>query len=96
MNTFKILLCSFLLLIPCAVRAQGYNNPVDDKMPIVAWYSIESGHITKEEFKRLNKAGFNLSLSMSLSKGDIISSLQAAKGTGVKLIVQNRRINNYD
>jgi len=82
-----LFLCTLLLYAIAPVKAQNYINPVGKKFPVVAWYSVEPGYITRSEYKMMSKAGFTLSLSSFLSKEETIKALSVAKGTGVKLIV---------
>lgn len=85
--TCRIVSVASLLTISIMVKAQKYINPAGGLFPIVAWYSVEPGYITKNEYQMMRNANFTLSLSCFLTKEETLRALQEAKGTGIKLIV---------
>ena len=57
-----------------------------DEFPILAWYSLRPPLDTKEKFIEMRESGFNLSLSFYKNIDDVRASLDAADGTGIKLL----------
>ena len=70
------------------VNRHAYRNPTGKEFPILAWYSVlGDGNITPERYKELRNAGFNISFSHFYDIEDMAKGLEAAQGTGVKLMV---------
>lgn len=62
-----------------------YESSGNKRYPIFAWYSLEPGHLKPESYRNMYDCGFDISYSQLLSIRDVKESLEAAKGTGVKL-----------
>lgn len=85
--TRKFISLFIVVLLSFNGNAQESLTPVGKKYPVVAWYSVDAPHNTREHYKLMSKAGFNLSLSAPLTKDETIKGLREARGTGVKLII---------
>ena len=83
----SIIVFLLLLLLNLPVQGQKYKCPTGKSFPIVAWYSIEENHISNENYRVLEQAGFNISLSYYSTQTNAKRALVAAEGTNVKLIV---------
>ena len=90
-NYFCLIITAFLTL---NTNAQGYGKLTGEQYPVIAWYSIDAEHNTKEQYRRISNAGFNLALTSFLTKEEIKKALHEAKGTGVKLIVDCQESRN--
>ena len=66
--TRKFISLFIVVLLSFNGNAQESLNPVGKKYPVVAWYSVDAPHNTREHYKLMSKAGFNLSLSAPLQK----------------------------
>lgn len=62
-----------------------YEASGEKRFPIFAWYSLEPGHLKPESYKNMYDCGFDVSYSQLTRMKDVKESLEAAKGTGVKL-----------
>lgn len=83
---------SLVLLFSLTLQAQNptphiYKNPTADELPILAWFSLLGEEVSKERYKEMAEAGFNISFSHIASVEDVYRSLDEAKGTGVKVLV---------
>lgn len=89
MNRILTFFLSVLLLSQASAKhPYKYKNPVEGKLPILAWYSIKpDSEQTPERYKELENAGFNLSFSHFEKAADVEKGLKAAEGTNVKLMV---------
>ncbi len=81
------------LLLAVGVQAQKlteshkYTNPTPGKLPILAWFSLTGEQVSKERYEEMAEAGFNISFSHMYTIGEMRASLDAAKDTGVKVLV---------
>ena len=64
-----------------------YTNPTGDEFPILAWYSLLGDQVTKERYKEMAEAGFNISFSHFGTAEQVEQALEASTGTGVKILV---------
>lgn len=65
-----------------------YQNPTGTEFPILAWNSVPASFSSKSQYYQLRGAGFNLSLTQFSNISEAETALEAAKNTGVKLIVR--------
>lgn len=86
MKKFITLIAAGVLAIATA-SSKGYENPTGKEFPILGWYSIQHGGVTPERFKEMRECGFNISFSTYPTKEDMAAVLDAAKGSGVKVMV---------
>ncbi len=64
-----------------------YKNPTPGEFPILAWYSIlPDSAQTNERYAELRDAGFNISFSHFYHDEQVERALEAARGTGVKIM----------
>lgn len=63
------------------------NSLPDAEIPILAWYSIPSSFTSVERYQELKDCGFNLSFSHTFDLDEILTALDIATQTGIKLIV---------
>lgn len=85
---FFILTVLLIGLQPLMAKMPAYHNPVAPEMPILAWYSIlPDSAQTPERYAELREAGFNISFSHFDTNGQIARALEAAEGSGVKLML---------
>ncbi len=92
----KVIIFAAAIVIAMPIYAQNhlnlphkYKNPTGKEFPIMAWYSVPSGKATKERFKELRAAGFNLSMHPSEDEEALGKNLDLALGTGVKLMASH-------
>lgn len=65
-----------------------YRNPVGDEIPIMAWFSFkDSVDLTPYRFKEMRDAGFNIYMSQLSDTFRVSQSVEAARGSGVKVFV---------
>ncbi len=86
-----------LVLASCATATSAgtpkYNNPTPGEFPILAWYSIlPDSAQTKERYKEMREAGFNISFSHFYHDEQIERALAASEGTGVKIMATSNGI----
>ena len=87
-NILAALFLSACIMANAQVNRHAYRNPTGKEFPILAWYSVlGDGNITPERYKELRNAGFNISFSHFYDIEDMAKGLEAAQGTGVKLMV---------
>jgi len=67
-------------------KPKKYYNPAGEEFPILAWFSIYGNYLTREKFKEMAEAGFNLSYSQLYLLEETTRALNASKGTGVKIL----------
>lgn len=95
----RFILACFIstIMATVAVSASGdrrnpvYVNPAGKEFPVLAWYSMPDSAQTGDRYKELRRAGFNLSYSQLADESQIEKALNAAKGSGVKVIVGSNR-----
>lgn len=70
-----------------AAAVPEYHNPVAPEFPILAWYSIlPDSAQTPGRYAELREAGFNISFSHFYHDEQLDAALEAAKGSGVKIM----------
>lgn len=87
------------ILIAAAIHTAGavlpeYVNPTPGEFPILGWYSIPDSASTPERYREMRQAGFNLSFSHLFNENELTRALNAAEGSGVKLILSVGMIEN--
>lgn len=80
------------LMVAMGVQAQPttphvYKNPTPGQLPILGWFSLLGEQVTCERYLEMAEAGFNISFSHMCTIGEMQASLDAAKDTGVKVLV---------
>ena len=88
----KIASLMFALLLAVGVQAQNvkphiYKNPTPGEMPILGWFSLTGQQVTHERYLEMAEAGFNISFSHMYTIGEVQDALEAAKDSGVKVLV---------
>lgn len=68
-----------------------YVNPAGDEFPIIAWDSNRPYQATRQRFEEMKEAGFNVAYAPGLDSAMV--HLEAAAGTGIKVIVQGDYLN---
>ena len=68
--------------------AKTYVNPAGDEYPVMGWFSLWGDGLTSEKYTEMRDAGFNLSYSQQYTVYEAMQALQAAKGTGVKIMAR--------
>ncbi|MBO4263987.1 MAG: hypothetical protein J5871_04845 [Bacteroidales bacterium] len=66
-----------------------YQNPTGDRLPVLGWYSLMPPNITRENYRTMAEAGFNLSFSHIWSRAENLAALDAADGTGISLMLMD-------
>lgn len=66
-----------------------YVNPTGDRLPVMGWHSLLPPYITHEQYLAMAQAGFNLSFSHVWTRTENTAALQAAAGTGVRLLLMD-------
>lgn len=96
-----VLICINIIAISCTASTNiihpKYVNPTGNEFPILGsgTFSFES-NINPKNFRILREAGFNISLAMVATKALTIQTLEAAEGSGVKIIVNDPDIKNLN
>jgi hypothetical protein len=67
---------------------------LQDKIPILAWYSIPVEEATLERYRELKEAGFNLTFSHTSTFEDALRALDLADSVGIKSIFSCRELEN--
>ena len=80
------------LMVAMGVQAQPtaphvYKNPTPGQIPILGWYSLKGTQVTHERYLEMAEAGFNISFSHIFTIEETRTALDAAKDSGVKLLV---------
>ena len=66
-----------------------YTNPTGRRLPVMGWYSLMPPYMTAERYREMAEAGFNISFSHVWSHEQNLAALEAAKGSGVKLLLSD-------
>ena len=88
----KIASLMLALMLAVGVMAQSkkphiYKNPTPGEMPILGWFSLTGQQVTHERYLEMAEAGFNISFSHIYSIEETQKALDAAKDSGVKVLV---------
>ena len=88
----KIASLMLALMLAVGVMAQSkkphtYKNPTPGEMPILGWFSLLGEQVTHERYLEMAEAGFNISFSHIYSIEETQKALDAAKDSGVKVLV---------
>lgn len=88
----KIALLMLAAVLAVGVQAQPkkthtYKNPTPGEMPILGWFSLLGEQVTHERYLEMAEAGFNISFSHMYTIGEVQDALEAAKDSGVKVLV---------
>ena len=80
------------LMVAMGVQAQPtaphiYKNPTPGQLPILGWYSLKGKQVTHERYLEMAEAGFNISFSHIFTIEETRVALDAAKDSGVKVLV---------
>lgn len=94
MKISKIILSLTLAAAAAAPATDAkYRNPTPGEFPILAWFSIlPDSAQTPERYSELRDAGFNISFSHFYHDEQIQRALDAAEGTGVKIMATSNGI----
>lgn len=83
------MLVSVCICQTAAAKLPAYTNPAGNEFPIVGWYSIPDRMATPERYREMREAGFNISFPHLKNNDEVARTVEASRGSGVKIIVMS-------